>query len=108
MSRGKFAMSSAADRNLLFGILALQMDFVTREQLIAAMFRVSRKLCEPVYVVRRLAIINTMRVFKAYDQLVAESVRVATRQNSDSRNTECRNSGEFSYTPIISRNLPNR
>jgi len=31
MSRG------SADRNLLFGILALQMDFVTRDQLIAAM-----------------------------------------------------------------------
>lgn len=27
----------SADRNLLFGILALQMDFITREQLIAAM-----------------------------------------------------------------------
>ncbi len=27
----------AADRNLLFGVLALQMDFITREQLIAAM-----------------------------------------------------------------------
>src|SRR5947209_8130511 len=27
----------AADRNLLFGILALQMDFVTRDQLVAAM-----------------------------------------------------------------------
>src|SRR6185295_17219257 len=26
-----------ADRNLLFGVLALQMDFITREQLIAAM-----------------------------------------------------------------------
>src|SRR5437867_2013446 len=30
-------MASAADRNLLFGILALQMDFITREQLIAGM-----------------------------------------------------------------------
>ena len=29
--------ASAADRNLLFGILALQMDFVTRDQLVAAM-----------------------------------------------------------------------
>jgi serine/threonine-protein kinase len=29
--------SHAADRNLLFGIVALQMDFVTRDQLIAAM-----------------------------------------------------------------------
>src|SRR5260370_33682687 len=28
---------SSDDRNLLFGILALQMDFVTREQLVAAM-----------------------------------------------------------------------
>ena len=28
---------SAADRNLLFGILALQMDFITRDALIAAM-----------------------------------------------------------------------
>src|SRR5438034_967380 len=27
----------AADRNLLFGILALQMDFISRDQLIAAM-----------------------------------------------------------------------
>src|SRR5580692_198249 len=27
----------AADRNLLFGILALQMDFITRDQLVAAM-----------------------------------------------------------------------
>ena len=26
-----------ADRNLLFGILALQMDFISREQLVAAM-----------------------------------------------------------------------
>ena len=30
-------MSGPADRNLLFGILALQMDFVTRDQLVAAM-----------------------------------------------------------------------
>ena len=29
--------SPAADRNLLFGILALQMDFVSRDALIAAM-----------------------------------------------------------------------
>ena len=28
---------SNADRNLLFGILAMQMDFITREQLISAM-----------------------------------------------------------------------
>jgi len=28
---------AAADRNLLFGILALQMDFVSRDALIAAM-----------------------------------------------------------------------
>lgn len=30
-------MNSRADRNLLFGILALQLDFITREQLIAGM-----------------------------------------------------------------------
>ena len=30
-------MKSKADYNLLFGILALQMDFVSREQLVAAM-----------------------------------------------------------------------
>src|SRR5438874_10317698 len=30
-------MPANADRNLLFGILALQMDFVTRDQLVAAM-----------------------------------------------------------------------
>ena len=29
--------SPAADRNLVFGLLALQMDFVTREQLLDAM-----------------------------------------------------------------------
>ena len=29
--------SHAADRNLLFGIIALQMDFIMRDQLIAAM-----------------------------------------------------------------------
>jgi hypothetical protein len=29
--------AASADRNLLFGILALQMDFVTRDQLIAGM-----------------------------------------------------------------------
>ena len=29
--------SAAADRNLLFGILAVQMDFVSAEQLIIAM-----------------------------------------------------------------------
>src|SRR5262245_8091607 len=28
---------SGADRNLLFGILALQLDFITRDQLVAAM-----------------------------------------------------------------------
>ena len=28
--------SHAADRNLLFGIVALQMDFITRDQLVAA------------------------------------------------------------------------
>jgi serine/threonine protein kinase/tetratricopeptide (TPR) repeat protein len=31
------AAAAAADRNLLFGILALQMDFINRDQLIAAM-----------------------------------------------------------------------
>jgi eukaryotic-like serine/threonine-protein kinase len=31
------APSRAADRNLLFGILALQMDFISRDQLVAAM-----------------------------------------------------------------------
>src|SRR5262245_60718791 len=30
-------MPRAADRNLLFGILALQMDFVSRDQLVTAM-----------------------------------------------------------------------
>jgi hypothetical protein len=30
-------MSAAADRNLLFGILALQLDFIPRDALIAAM-----------------------------------------------------------------------
>ena len=30
-------MSDSTDRNLLFGILALQMDFIDREQLVAAM-----------------------------------------------------------------------
>jgi hypothetical protein len=29
--------SDSADRNLLFGIIALQMDFISRDQLIAAM-----------------------------------------------------------------------
>ena len=29
------APSPAADRNLLFGILALQMDFIARDQLVA-------------------------------------------------------------------------
>ncbi len=31
------ARSPAAERNLLFGILALQMDFISRDALIAAM-----------------------------------------------------------------------
>src|SRR5437773_8576035 len=31
------AASPSADRNLLFGILALQMDFISRDQLVAAM-----------------------------------------------------------------------
>ena len=30
-------MSDSADRNLLFGILALHMDFIDREHLVAAM-----------------------------------------------------------------------
>src|SRR5436190_3224758 len=30
-------MAASSDRNLLFGILALQMDFITREQLVAGM-----------------------------------------------------------------------
>src|SRR5438552_2229100 len=30
-------MAAAADRNMLFGILALQMDFITRDQLVTAM-----------------------------------------------------------------------
>src|SRR6516162_4957810 len=35
---GAAAMSPhSADRNLLFGIIALQMDFISRDQLIAAM-----------------------------------------------------------------------
>src|SRR5438045_7593141 len=35
-SRGA-AVSASADRNLLFGVLALQLDFVSRDQLVAAM-----------------------------------------------------------------------
>src|SRR5437660_12509419 len=35
--RGQIMPSPAADRNLLFGILALQMDFIRRDALIAAM-----------------------------------------------------------------------
>jgi len=30
-------MSASSDRNLLFGLIALKMDFVTREQLLDAM-----------------------------------------------------------------------
>src|SRR6516225_4063638 len=30
-------MTNSTDRNLLFGIIALQMDFISRDQLIAAM-----------------------------------------------------------------------
>jgi hypothetical protein len=30
-------LSAAADRNLLFGIIALQMDFINRDQLVAGM-----------------------------------------------------------------------
>ena len=30
-------MSASTDRNMLFGILALQMDFINREQLVSAM-----------------------------------------------------------------------
>src|ERR1043165_1580098 len=43
LSAGRFSMfptdrpRGGADRNLLFGILALQMDFITRDQLVAAM-----------------------------------------------------------------------
>src|ERR1700726_3382534 len=38
VSAGGTSMSQEhADRNLLFGILALQMDFITRDQLVAAM-----------------------------------------------------------------------
>src|SRR5262245_32689141 len=35
--RGEPMPHPAADRNLLFGILALQMDFITRDDLVAAM-----------------------------------------------------------------------
>src|SRR5437870_1645525 len=35
--RAQTMSQPAADRNLLFGVLALQMDFISREQLIAAM-----------------------------------------------------------------------
>jgi hypothetical protein len=34
---------AAADRNLLFGILALQMDFISRDALIAAMRRLGAR-----------------------------------------------------------------
>jgi hypothetical protein len=37
MSESSPARSALADRNLLFGILALQLDFIGREALIAAM-----------------------------------------------------------------------
>ncbi len=36
-TRRRSPMAAAADRNLLFGILALQMDFITRDALIASM-----------------------------------------------------------------------
>src|SRR5256885_1296249 len=37
LSPGALAMSASADRNLLFGILAVQLDFVSRDALIGAM-----------------------------------------------------------------------
>jgi serine/threonine protein kinase len=37
LAKNEDMVKSSDDRNLLFGILALQMDFVTREQLVAAM-----------------------------------------------------------------------
>ena len=36
-NRREFTLTSPADRNLLFGILALQMDFISRDALISAM-----------------------------------------------------------------------
>ena len=36
-------MASVADRNLLFGILALQMDIITREELIPGRQRAAAK-----------------------------------------------------------------
>src|SRR5438552_4022178 len=42
---------SASDRNLLFGILDLQMDFISRDQLVAAMYAWvpgSRRSTEPM------------------------------------------------------------
>ena len=39
----------AANRNLLFGILALQMDFIDRDQLVAAMNRWVLEKDKPPY-----------------------------------------------------------
>ena len=68
-------MSQAlADRNLLFGVLAVQMGFITRDQLVAAMNAWTRDKTRPVGEVLR-----AQKVVSAEEQeprLIAEAEAV--------------------------------
>jgi serine/threonine-protein kinase len=66
--------STAADRNLIFGLVALQMDFVSREQLLDAMHAwMIRKSTPLAQVLRERGVLNDRRA-ALLDELVEEHI----------------------------------
>ena len=72
-------MPASSDRNLLFGILALQMDFITREQLVAGMQ--AWVLAKDVALAEHLVQAGAMK--PANRQLLEPLVEAHIRQHGD-------------------------
>jgi hypothetical protein len=71
-SRRTREMSSGTDRNLLFGILPLQMDFVSRDQLIAAIYAWVLEKSAPLGKILRLEQVLGADELEFLDTLVAK------------------------------------
>ena len=71
--------SHTADRNLLFGIIALQMDFISRDQLIAAMQRVGSRQAQAA----RAGFVRARRLVAGGsrgDRVASAAAPIASRQ----------------------------
>jgi eukaryotic-like serine/threonine-protein kinase len=72
-------MPASSDRNLLFGILALQMDFITREQLVAGMQ--AWVLAKEIFLAEHLVRAGALR--PEHRQLLEPLVEAHIRQHGD-------------------------